>query len=364
MKKTKLFRVFLSMLIILSMMLSVVPTSFAKKNVESKLFDFEDYAGTWTGTSAHTVPKGDTVGSFSAYGGTSAVHGMEAGTPAKNSTYGVSVKETHKPDPGETQLKKYAGILYTFSNNCKINDTIHVRFSYYADTNVENNKQAPRMLRLWGPATEGASASAVIPISFNGGNGGGSVSTHGVTLTNWKTDTWYDVDLTYNMHTGEYTTTVVGKDGTNATKSGVASSKMYTINRLEFFSTYTSTKLKSDGYGNQVYYWDNIKVFDDWAYHVPEATAVDTTRHGDLFDFENCELTPEGSVAANKYTGTSAKSTFELTINDTYQYGVTPYIVKESETSDNKMLKLVSLPAQTYSQVSYYPKKAVEDTLY
>ncbi|MBQ4526798.1 MAG: hypothetical protein II998_01870, partial [Clostridia bacterium] len=46
------------------------------------------------------------------------------------------------------------------------------------------------------------------------------------------------------------------------------------------------------------------------------------------------------------------------------QYGVTPYIVKESETSDNKMLKLVSLPAQTYSQVSYYPKKAVEDTLY
>ena len=349
------------MLIILSMTLTLVP-AMAKKNVNSILFDFETYEGTWSGTDKYTAPKGDSVGSFSAYGGTSEVHGIEAGAPA-NSPYGVSIKETHKPDPGENALKKYAGVLYTFGNNYKINDTLHVKFSYYADTNTENNKQAPRMLRLWGPATEGAGASAVIPISFNGGNGGGSVTTHGVTLATWKTDTWYDVDLTYNMHTGEYTTTVVGKDGTNATKSGVTTSTMFTINRLEFFTSYTSTKLKTDGYGTQVYYWDNIQVNDDWAFHLPKSEGADTTRLGDLFDFENSELTAEGSVAPKKYTGASG-STFEMSIDDTYQYGVTPYIVKESETSDNKMLKLVSLPNQTYSQLSYYPKKTVDDTIY
>ena len=364
MKKTKLLRVFLSMLIILSMFLTLVP-AMAKRNVNSKLFDFEDYAGTWDGTSAHTAPASDTVGTFSAYGGTSLVHGLLAGTPAKDSRYGVSVKQVHKPDPEGNALAKYAGLLYTMKDSSYVYDTIHVGFSYYGESNATNNKQSPRMLRFYGPSSPGASSIAVIPISFNGGNGGGSISACGKNIGNWVTDVWYDVDLLYNFHTKECSATVVGSDGTSLSVNNVYTDapNMYRPTRMEFFTTYTSKKLKSDGFGEQTWYWDNIRVGDDWAYHVPAGVGADTTRLGDLFDFENSELTAEGSVAPAKYSGASG-STFEMTVNDTNQYGVTPYIVKESETSDNKMLKLVSLPNQTYSQVSYYPKKTVDDTIY
>lgn len=178
-------------------------------------------------------------------------------------------------------------------------------------------------------------------------------------LTNWVPDTWYDVVVIYNFNTKEYEVTV--SDGkNNYSVSGVMTDAgdMLYPNRLEFFSPYTSIKLANEGMNDQITYWDNIRAFEDWRYTLPSG---DRTNLGDCFDFEDLEVT--GDVSKTTQTGDKG-SQWSVTLNDTNQYGVTPYVVKESETDNNKMLKLVANPSRTYGQFTYQPKRSISDTLY
>ena len=320
--KRKILCIITTLAMLLSLFAGYSKVGYAKKSIDTGLVTFEDYEGNWTGTSGAKVPANTLAGSFSAYNGTSALHGITSAAPSGDSSNGVSVKMIHKPD---SSAGTYSGLLHTFDSSNRVYNTIRVQFSTYIEKSA-NDKYSSRVLRFYGPQRTSTSSTAVSTVSFGNGTGGGKITAGGQTLTDWVPDTWYDVDVIYNFITKEYKVTVSdGKKDYSAAGVMTSAGDMLYPNRLEFFSPYTSKKLASDGIGEQVTYWDNIRAFEDWRYTLPSG---DGTNLGDCFDFEDLEVT--GDVSKTTQTGDKG-SQWSVTLNDTNQYGVTPYVVKESE---------------------------------
>jgi len=272
-KITSLFLV-LSMLIV---SLCVTVPVYAKQDFSFST-NFDDYVGTWNGTTV-TAEGSLPTGTFVTESALSEVCGVTSvADPAGK--YGTSVKvysaysETIKSTAGlKFDLKKANYQLYS----------AYIESSIYA-VEPEDGSKTPRSIRVHGLNDAGTSSTQILALALLDNK---KMSLMGVSSdTEWNFGTWYDMKAWMNIYTGEYKVEVWSNGSFVTESSGVSEAvenfkEIRTVSFLNNAHTQHSTYMK--GKDPQITYFDNLKVESIYKFHVDKKEDASHLR----VDFEN-----------------------------------------------------------------------------
>ena len=263
-----LIKASLAYLLMFSLLFCVMPTAYAKQNIDSGLVTFEDYEGTWNGDDKYNAPGGSKAGSFGVQH-INAYAGITSGTPASDASNGTSVKMILKP---YSSYSYYSTFLHEMTTN--VYNTIHIKYSFLQEE-TPSDGYIGSYVRL----RETSSNLIKDTVQFASTYDGQEIWIAGYSMgVTWYPGQWYNVDYIFNINTNDYKASVADSSGNIiATKEGRLSGnvKLNYIKQVQFIAGPTSSTLVSKKYGEQIRYFDNIEIYTDWEYISPGAAEAD-----------------------------------------------------------------------------------------
>ncbi|MBQ4629767.1 MAG: hypothetical protein IJB70_02125 [Clostridia bacterium] len=242
---------------------------------------------TSTGTYKHIEQSFD-GGTFTAYHNSKYYYNDVAEAPDNRYGKSLLVRETWE-EGASTQY-----VQTTLSPNRNLTGTVHVTASLYTEANA-NDAYIQRGLQFRTKVT-GTSYTNRMAVLFSHSGKGISVFDKGTGKT-YKTDTWYDMDITYNMDNQQYHVIIYENGVEYINVQGTNTSNC--IDNIATMILYHST---ADASRNDIkVYWDNLSINSAYKFVIPETALYPTMTFDGLKDQEAGKQTAEGLPSTYTY---------------------------------------------------------------
>ncbi len=284
---------------ILALIVSMLCIPVSAKTTVDFSSDFNDYAGTWNGTTVteSAVLPSISGGAVANYNTIKSYNGITSGAPS-DSPYGTSVKIHQKYSAADTS-KNYGGYKYTLSGGNSVDDSVYFESSVYTEPNADKLYIAKSIeFRNYGTGRPGTS---IRPVLFNGSY----IQTYGETTSvPYEGGKWLDFKIWTNLSTGDFKTQIWSESvmldevtgTTDVSSLGASMTQIIYMHRV--YSSYTNN-WKFDSEGNpydQITYIDNFKLQEVYGFENPEPDKLASFDFNDYTNTTDIKSGPANGV--------------------------------------------------------------------
>ena len=286
----------LSYLVVAAMIITCLCSGIqivAKQNF-SVTEDFNDYVGSWNGTTVSTTAVLPSINNGKTSGNSDfdVCAGITSGI-ASDDKYGTSVKVYTNFCADHTYTQ---GMKYMLDSSLK--NSVYMETSMLVATN-EDNSSPLRTITIVGKNEKGGGmTTAAVTMS------GKKISAFGTDMgVTWDYEKWYDYKIWFNMDTGEYKVQT-WNDGTLLKETQGINETLANLREMTGFIYYHNARVNHPTYmenkAPQTTYYDNLKIESIYKFHVE---GTDTTKHA-ILDFETIDVSSKSKINTYNPKGT------------------------------------------------------------